>query len=241
MMPSDSSIPALVRQVDSLSELAGQINAEHESGMEATRNGIIYFRQVGAMLRRAKAKCGHGQWLSWVAKNLAFSDRQARKYMQLDREWDQVKSELSSDLTGAFRILTNDTRDHDDDSDSSARRSNSAPVAEEHPFADLLAAVTGTARRISETIAGDSEEAKKLRDYLSWAGLVEHKGAKIEGAEYHDATATFLPLKGVRKLIDLARYPGRKTAEEIRKIYDEASGGWIPPITLRRRNQRKGR
>jgi hypothetical protein len=144
-------------------------------------------------------------------------------------------------LTGALRILSKDAQDHDDDSDTLGCRPDTNYSTEDHPFGDLLAAVTGTARSITEAMSGASEQSRKLRDYLSFAGLVEHTGSKIEGDEIHEAKATFLPLKGVRTLIELTRYPGRKTPEEIRQIYDQASGGWLPPITLRRRQKRKGK
>src|SRR5438105_15739869 len=94
--------PAIVREVDSLSQLASQINGAHAAGQKAFRDGLTFARQIGAMLRIAKEKCGHRNWLPRVAKRLTFSDRQDRKYMRLDREGDRVKSELSSELNAVL-------------------------------------------------------------------------------------------------------------------------------------------
>jgi hypothetical protein len=111
MKPLDPNPAAIVCEIDSLSQLAAQINGAYASGVESTLKGLTYYKQVGVMLTRAKVKCGHGHWLSWVAKNLKFSDRQARKYMRLAREWDPVKSELNSDLEGALRMISEDPPD----------------------------------------------------------------------------------------------------------------------------------
>jgi ParB family chromosome partitioning protein len=91
-----------------LGELAARINAEHQAGEKALREGLEHFRVVGEMLLQAKNRCGHGRWLRWVAENLCFGDRQARKYMRLARKWGKLKSELGSDLSlaDALRSLT---------------------------------------------------------------------------------------------------------------------------------------
>lgn len=235
----EPDLPAIVRQVDSLDELAGQINGAHEAGMQSMGSGLSYFRQVGAMLSRAKDKCGHGHWLEWVSKNLKFSDRQARNYMRLHREWDQIKSELSSDLTGALKILTRGTQEVDEDCVAEAVPESTEMISEEHPFAELLSDVLKINRRITVASAGESEAEKKLRAYLSAAGLLDHLPDLIEDDERLEAKTKFIALKGVHRLIDLAGRPGRKTDAEIKRIYDIASGGWIPPMTDRRRKQKE--
>src|SRR5581483_7565088 len=47
-----------------------------------------------------------------------------------------------------------------------------APAA--HPFAELMADITGLSRRLTRAMSGDTEESRRLREYLSWAGLVDH-------------------------------------------------------------------
>ena len=66
MTPLAPNPPALVREANSLSQLAGQINAAHTAGEQAIRTGLTFFRQVGAMLVRAKKQIPHGQWCYWL-------------------------------------------------------------------------------------------------------------------------------------------------------------------------------
>ena len=120
------------------------------------------------------------------------------------------------------------------------------PAEPPHPFAEIMALVTRLSGMLTTAMKGDGEEAKRLHDYLSWAHLVEHSAgevidpSRIEDDGREESTLAFIPLRGARKLIDLAGQPGRKrTQSEIEMIYDKASGGWLPPIALRRRSMKK--
>jgi hypothetical protein len=61
---------------------------------------------IGGLLAEAKADLKHGEWLPWVEANLPFTDRTARNYMRLHDRRGELKSETVSDLTGAYRMLT---------------------------------------------------------------------------------------------------------------------------------------
>jgi hypothetical protein len=91
--------PAIVRPAEDLEALAAEINAEHEAGEDATCRGLEHFRRAGEKLLKAKEQCGHGNWLSWLKRNVKFSERQARRYMAL------AKSEPGSDLETQWRAL----------------------------------------------------------------------------------------------------------------------------------------
>jgi protein gp37 len=104
---------AEVRPADELAELAAQINAEHEAGECATRQGLEHFRAAGAKLLRAKKRCGHGHWLKWLAKNVKFSRMHASRYMRIAREWDKCNGALH--LEDALRLLTEDANDPDEE------------------------------------------------------------------------------------------------------------------------------
>jgi hypothetical protein len=90
----DLNPPAVVRPAEDLAALAHAINAEHGAGEAATRKGLEHFRAAGEKLLRAKAQCGHGKWLAWLAANVHFDRRTATRYMELARipadEWDTV-------------------------------------------------------------------------------------------------------------------------------------------------------
>lgn len=119
------------------------------------------------------------------------------------------------------------------------------PAEPPHPFAEIMALVTRLSGMVTTAMKGDGEEAKRLHDYFSWAGLVDHGSgevidpSQVEGDGREGSTLSFNALRGTRILIALAGQPGRKLSErEIKAIYDKASGGWLPPIALRRRGMK---
>lgn len=111
-----------------------------------------------------------------------------------------------------------------------------------HPFAELMGAITRTAGMVTTAMKGESETARRLHDYLSYAGLVDHPAGEVLSTAGDDgrvgSALSFLPLRGVRKLIDMAGEAGRKKSErEIKALYEQVSGGWVPPAVLRRRRK----
>jgi hypothetical protein len=108
---------AEVRPAVDLAALAAEINAEHQAGEDAARKGLGHFRRAGEALRKAKAQCGHGQWLGWLQANVRFDRRTASNYMRVAAEWETV-SHLGC-LREALRFLANDDPYlTDDDADS---------------------------------------------------------------------------------------------------------------------------
>jgi hypothetical protein len=78
---------AIVREAESLEHLAQQINASHEAGLTATRQGLARFRDAGEALLKAKARCKHGEWLPWLEKNVRFSRKTVAAYMRIAEGW----------------------------------------------------------------------------------------------------------------------------------------------------------
>jgi hypothetical protein len=109
MTPIHPNPPAVVRESDSLGELAAQINSAHAAGEEASRKGLAFFRQTGAMLHRAKAMVPHGGWLDWLRRNVAFSVQSASNYMRIADNWERVSG--ASGLQDALRALAEDARE----------------------------------------------------------------------------------------------------------------------------------
>jgi hypothetical protein len=97
--PDAIDYPAFVRASDSLDELAARINGVFAVAEETTRKGLAHYREVGQMLLAAKEKCGHGNWLPWLKKNVKFSEVQAQRYMRL------AKSVVTTDLETAWRVI----------------------------------------------------------------------------------------------------------------------------------------
>lgn len=116
-MPNSDSftVPAITRPAETLFELAAQINAEHEAGKYATRQGLEHFRNAGECLIKAKAKCGHGKWLKWLETNIKFGVRRADRYMAFAKL--DVTSNLE-DMEDHWRIICGNASSSDADSDS---------------------------------------------------------------------------------------------------------------------------
>ena len=66
-----------------LQVLAHEIRAAHEAVKEAQRTAVAKARDAGLMLIEAKRLIGHGNWMRWLADNVAISDRSVRAYMQI--------------------------------------------------------------------------------------------------------------------------------------------------------------
>lgn len=76
-----------------LATLATQINHEHQQCVEAFKATLGHARNAGELLIAAKAQVRHGEWLPWLKENCpAISDRTARNYMRICREWDSLPS-----------------------------------------------------------------------------------------------------------------------------------------------------
>jgi hypothetical protein len=95
--------PAIVRSHEDPAALAALINAEHQAGERATRQGLDHFRKAGEALLRAKKLLGHGEWLGWLKANVQVSGRTARDYMRLARHWEKVAA--AANLRAALQLL----------------------------------------------------------------------------------------------------------------------------------------
>jgi hypothetical protein len=79
----------------SLASLAQQINQEHASCVEAFKATLTHARHAGELLISAKAQVRHGEWLPWLKDNCPqVSDRTARNYMRIAREWEAIPAEV---------------------------------------------------------------------------------------------------------------------------------------------------
>ena len=61
--------------------------------------------RIGQLLTDQKEELEHGEFIRWIKENLPFTDRAARRYMELWRYRDTLKSENVSDLSSAYQLL----------------------------------------------------------------------------------------------------------------------------------------
>ena len=88
-----------------MAELAEMDGAFEERDIEVITEEINFYKrqagsailEIGKRLVEAKAQLSHGEWLPWLEKKVAFSERSAQQYMRLWKEYG--KSALSADLS----------------------------------------------------------------------------------------------------------------------------------------------
>ena len=92
-------------QAVGLTGLAAEINNEHSAFV----SGLAHAVKAGELLLQAKAIVAHGDWASWLADNVTFSERTARGYMRVAEHWPELsKTATVADLTlrGALQLLS---------------------------------------------------------------------------------------------------------------------------------------
>jgi hypothetical protein len=86
-----------------LSDLAGQINAEHAACLASARDAVTRAIEVGRLLASAKGQVRHGEWAGWVEANCTFGLRQAQSYMRAHHNRAELEEQMrsgASHLTG---------------------------------------------------------------------------------------------------------------------------------------------
>ena len=69
--------------LNSLGELAEQINDAHEQCNTAFKHTLNHALFAGEKLLEAKEICGHGNWLNWCNENIKHSQSTSKRYMSL--------------------------------------------------------------------------------------------------------------------------------------------------------------
>ncbi len=86
--------PALIDPTFDLDALAAEINAAHSEAQAFSSQAVERAHDAGIRLTQAKAQCQHGDWLPWLAEHCpAVSERTARAYMQLARDWKALETQ----------------------------------------------------------------------------------------------------------------------------------------------------
>ena len=96
----------------SLDALAARANEAHQSAMRSAREVAEHARAAGEALLAAKARVQHGEWGPWLRKNVKFSERTARVYMEVARRWPEIQRNGSTaavlSLRDALYLLATD-------------------------------------------------------------------------------------------------------------------------------------
>jgi hypothetical protein len=84
---------------------AAEIMTLHTAIVEAGRTALDNAIRIGELLAAQKASLGHGDFGSWCRGNLPFTERTARRYMQVYEARDRLKRTAVSVLGDAYRMI----------------------------------------------------------------------------------------------------------------------------------------
>ncbi len=117
-----TTITATTNHPLALTDLAGEINREHEAAQKAAQTAVEHARRCGELLVQAKAEVGHGGFLAWLRAHCHVQERQARNYMRIAENWPLIANRhRGADLSvkGVLRLLTAEkpTPPRDEDQD----------------------------------------------------------------------------------------------------------------------------
>ena len=145
--------PDTVRDIDTIT---GEV-------LEAKRVGGEAIITIGQRLIEAKAMLPHGEWMTWLSEKVEFSERAARRFMQLARECTNRPALANLGATKALTLLA-------------------LPESEREEFIAENNVVDMTSRELEKAIK-ERDEARKAAEQAkaSWKTVEELRKAAREG------------------------------------------------------------
>lgn len=151
-------------------ELAEMDAAFEERDIEVITEEINFYKrqagsailEIGKRLVEAKEQLSHGEWLPWLEKKVAFSERSAQQYMRLWKEYG--KSALSADLSisKALVLLALPESEREDFAAGTHSVNGEKKTVSDMTVKELEKAIAerNAAREEAEKAAADIQEAK---------------------------------------------------------------------------------
>ncbi len=88
-----------------LPALAAGIRAAHDAGRESAVKMAEHWLEAGRLLTEAKKQVPHGSWAGWLEANVGFSDRTARRYMQIATSGFKTATVADLEMRGTMEML----------------------------------------------------------------------------------------------------------------------------------------
>ena len=166
--------------------------------LDAKRTGGEAILTIGRCLIEAKEMLPHGEWLPWLNERVEFSERTARNFMRLAREW--TNRQTLADL-GAAKALT----------------LLALPAEEREQFVEDHNVIDMSARQLKEAIR-ERDEARKAAE-VAKADAFAAEQARAKMAE--DMRATQNLLESARADADSAGSRARVLEEKLRMLQEQ--------------------
>lgn len=233
--------------------------------LDAKRAGGEAILTIGRCLIEAKAMLPHGEWLPWLNEQVEFSERTARNFMRLAREWTnrQTLADLGASKALTLLALTPEEREQfmadNNVIDMSARQleqaikdRDEARRAAEEAKAEASTAEQARAKMsedmalLSARLAGAREDQKLA---LQAAAKLEAELAELKNRPVEVAVETVVDQEAVDKAradaiaemqakLDKAR-EDQKLAEENQKVAEEALAQARRKLEEQAKNEKK--
>ena len=166
--------------------------------LDAKRTGGEAILTIGRCLIVAKDMLPHGEWLPWLNERVEFSERTARNFMRLAREW--TNRQTLADL-GAAKALT----------------LLALPVEEREQFVEEHNVIDMSARQLKEAIRERDEARKAAEAAKADASAAEQARAKMA----EDMRTTQNLLESARADADSAGSRARVLEEKLRMLQEQ--------------------
>lgn len=163
--------------------------------LDAKRAGGEAILTIGRCLIEAKDMLPHGEWLPWLNERVEFSERTARNFMRLAREW--TNRQTLADL-GASKALT----------------LLALPPEERDQFVAENNVIDMSARQLEQAIKELAEARKAAEQAKAEASTAEQARAKMA----EDMALLNARLNGAREDQERARESAEKLAAELEEL-----------------------
>ena len=191
-MAFDISRFAQTGQAPSTERSIGDITTEILRLKQDAGNAIL---GIGQRLIEAKAMLPHGEWLPWLTEQVEFSERTARNFMRLAREW--TNRQALADL-GAAKALT----------------LLALPPEERERFMEENHVVDGEEKSVIDMTSRELEKAVKERDEALHAAEAARAAAETADQSRAKMEADMTALKKLHQATQAAEAQAREALAE---------------------------
>ena len=191
-MAFDISRFAQTGQAPSTERSIGDITTEILRLKQDAGNAIL---GIGQRLIEAKAMLPHGEWLPWLTEQVEFSERTARNFMRLAREW--TNRQALADL-GAAKALT----------------LLALPPEERERFMEENHVVDGEEKSVIDMTSRELEKAVKERDEALHAAEAARAAAETADQSRAKMAADMTALKKLHQATQAAEAQAREALAE---------------------------
>lgn len=132
-----------------------------EDILDAQRRGGEAILTIGRCLIEAKEMLPHGEWLPWLTEKVSYSDRTARRFMQMYRQLSNRPALANLGASKALALLALPEKDRDE-------------FLSENDVVDM------TTRQLEQAIKDRDEARKAAEAAKAEASLAEQSRAKME-------------------------------------------------------------